>query len=190
MLSQSALGCSKHALEFFKYNWRECFQRLYRGKDTIPNSVENIGEWAFECTGLTEKIPASVKHLGLNPFKGCTGLESIVVDENNANYYSSENCLIEIGRETKTLICGCKNSVIPADIPVIGNYAFYTCADLTEINIPASVTEIGWSAFEGCTGLTKIEIPNSVIIIDCYSFAGCSGLTEITIPDFIKEIGH
>jgi len=159
---------------------------------TIPNSVENIGEWAFEnCTGLTEiKIPASVKHLGLNPFKGCTGLESIVVDENNANYYSSENCLIEIGRETKTLICGCKNSVIPADIPVIGNYAFYTCADLTEINIPASVTEIGWSAFEGCTGLTKIEIPNSVKIIDCYSFAGCSGLTEITIPDFIKEIGH
>ena len=47
----------------------------------IPDSVEKIGDFAFEgCTGLTSiVIPDSVKEIGDNVFCGCTGLTSIVI---------------------------------------------------------------------------------------------------------------
>ena len=32
----------------------------------------------------------------------------------------------------------------------LGDYAFYGCSRLTNLNIPSSVTEIGGAAFEGC----------------------------------------
>lgn len=39
----------------------------------------------------------------------------------------------------------------------IGNYAFYNCSSLTEINIPQGITTIGSCAFDGCSGLTKAK---------------------------------
>ena len=49
----------------------------------IPDSVEKIGDFAFEgCTGLTSiVIPDSVKEIGDNVFCGCTGLTSIVIPD-------------------------------------------------------------------------------------------------------------
>ena len=73
----------------------------------------------------------------------CAVLASITVDEKNPVYHSAGNCLIETA--SKTLIAGCKNSIIPDD---------------------NSVTKIGFSAFDGCSGLTSISIPSGVTDID------------------------
>ena len=126
---------------------------------TLPNNVTNIGNFAFSgCTGLTNiTIPKNVTNIGVRAFDGCTGLTSINVDSQNSQYHSVDNCLIETA--SKTLIAGCKNSVIPDD---------------------GSVTSIGWSAFSGCTGLTSITIPDSVTSIGDSAFLNCDGLTTIT----------
>ena len=52
---------------------------------TIPDSVTNIGESAFEkCTGLTSiTIPDSVTSIGDDVFYGCTGLTSIIFKGTN-----------------------------------------------------------------------------------------------------------
>ena len=138
---------------------------------TIPNSVTSIGDYAFHiCAGLTSvTIPNSVTSIGDGAFEYCSGLEAITVENNNPVYHSAGNCLIET--ESKTLIAGCKNSVIPADgsVTSIGKYAFYWCR-LTSITIPDSVTSIGDYAFSNCTGLTRVTIPNSVTSIGKYAF--------------------
>ena len=158
---------------------------------TIPEGVTKIGSSAFSgCTGLTNiSISESVTSIGWRAFGGCTGLVSIIVKSNNRVYKSSGNCLIE--RDTKTLIFGCKTSVIPADgsVTSIEDYAFSGCTGLTNITIPSSVTEIGFVAFSGCTGLTDITIPSSVTEIGPYAFSGCTGLTRITISEGVTVIG-
>ena len=158
---------------------------------TIPDSVTSIGNGAFYyCSSLTSiTIPDSVTSIGGYAFSGYSSLESITVDKNNSVYHSEGNCLIETA--SKTLIAGCKNSVIPADgsVTIIGGYAFYGCYYLTSITIPDSVASIGDYAFSDCYNLTSITISDSVTSIGDYAFYNCISLISITIPDSITSIG-
>lgn len=133
--------------------------------------VTSIGYSAFSDTGLTSvTIPDSVTSIGYEAFCGCTGLTRITVAKGNTKYHSAGNCLIET--ESKTLIAGCKNSIIPTDDSVtsIGGWAFYNCTELTSVTIPDSVTSIGYSAFRYCTGLTSVTIPDNVTSIGWGAF--------------------
>ena len=167
-------------------------RRINTGSNCFsPDSVTSIGEQAFyDCTGLTSiTIPNSVKSIGNYAFSGCTGLESIIVKSGNAAYHSAGNCLIKTGN--KTVIAGCKNSIIPNDgsVTEIGNSAFSGCVGLSSITIPDSVTWVRDCAFSGCTGLTSVTIGNGVTEIGSDAFSECTGLTSITIPDSVTSIG-
>ena len=124
----------------------------------IPGSVTEIGGSAFEdCISLSSvTIPGSVTSVGNYAFSGCSSLESIIVANDNKVYHSKNNCIIET--ESKTLIAGCKNSIIPSDGSVmkIGDGAFQNCTGLTSVTIPDGVTSIGESAFYGCGKLNDI----------------------------------
>ena len=158
---------------------------------TIPDSVTSIGRCAFlECTELiSAEIGSGVASIGDSAFAGCWSMESISVSDGNNAYHSAGNCLIDKNR--KTLIAGCKNSVIPDDgsVTSIGGRAFCACTSLPSITIPESVTSIGGEAFAGCTGLESIVIPESVTRIEEGTFGGCTGLTSITIPGSVTSIG-
>ena len=170
----------------------------YKYKGTMPSNTSivlkkgtlGIAGSAFEdCTGLTSvTIPDSVTSIGSYAFSYCKGLTSITVAKENTKYHSAGNCLIET--ESKTLIAGCKNSIIPTDgsVTSIGSSAFRGCTGLTSVTIPDSVTSIGGSAFSGCTGLTSVTIPDSVTSIPSYAFYNCTGLTSVTIPNGVKAI--
>src|SRR5699024_1527723 len=136
---------------------------------TIPDSVTSIGEYAF---------------------RGCDTLETITVDSGNSVYHSAGNCLIETA--TKTLIAGCKISVIPDDGSVtrIGNYAYDGCTSLTSVTIPDSVTCIGRNGFAFCASLTSVTIGDGVTSIGGHVFAYCTSLTSVTIGDGVTSIGE
>ena len=190
------------------------FEQCALASIDIPDSVTSIGNHAFKyCSQLESiRIGSGVTSIGDYAFSGCSSLESIVAEEGNAVYHSEGNCLIET--DSKTLIVGCKNSVIPSDgsvtrigdhafalrssltsivipegVTSIGEEAFWYCSSLTSIVIPEGVTSIGDSAFWYCSSLTSIIIPEGVTSIGPSAFGGCSSLTSITIPDSVTSIG-
>ena len=151
-------------------------------------AVTTISNDAFRDSAITSIIiPDSVTNISANTFNGCS-LTSITVAENNSQYHSAGNCLIETA--SRCLIVGCSNSVIPADgsVTEIGSYAFDGRSGLTSIVIPGSVTYIGNNAFFGCSGLTSIVIPNSVKTIKGSAFMDCIGLTSISLPNSVTTI--
>jgi len=119
-----------------------------------------VGDNAFLfCFSLTSaKIGNGVAYLDGRIFQSCP-LTTIQIAEGNAKYYVAGNCVIE--KASKTLVIGCKTSVIPTD---------------------GSVTSIADSAFVNCSGLTEIIIPDSVISIGSYAFSS-SGLTSVTFTN-------
>lgn len=132
-------------------------------------------------------INKNTKSIESGVFAECIGLTSIIVEKNNPIYYSENNCIIE--KSSKKLIAGCRDSVIPNDVKIIGDYAFNNCIGLKSITIPNSVTSIGDSAFDGCSGLTSVTIPDSVTSIGDNAFWGCSGLTIVSIGNSVTSIG-
>lgn len=180
---------------------------------SIPDSIISIGRAAFAGSGLTNiEIPNSVNSIKSQAFQGCKSLTnvslgsgvniienmafsycdtlaSLSVAKGNNTYHSNGNCVIET--ETKKLIIGCENSLIPNDgsVTSIGYEAFSGRHGLTSITIPDSVTIIDTSAFHNCIGLTSVVIGNGVTNIAPRAFADCSELTSITIPNSVTNIG-
>ena len=160
----------------------------------IPASVTRIEDLAFgKCVGLTSiEIPDSTSRIGEWTFCGCPKLTSIVISKNNPNFKSINNCCIS--KNGDELIFGCKNSIIPESVKIIGGWAFSGCSELTSITIPPSVTKIGNRAFERCTELTSIEIPDNVMEIGNEAFLECTKLTSVSIlidkksPEMSKNV--
>ena len=121
-----------------------------------------------------------VTRIGLEAFRVCTGLKSVIIP----------NSVTSIGDSAFYGCTGLKSVTIPDSVTSIGRSAFYGCTGLKSATIPNSVTSIGESAFEGYTGLTNVTIPNSVTSIGNYAFYNCTGLTSITIPDSVTSIGR
>ena len=87
----------------------------------------------------------------------------------NTIYHVKDNCLIET--KSKTLIKGCKNSVIPCDGSVkhIGDNAFCVCR-MQSIIIPDSVVSIGAEAFSG-SHCETVTFPESIEKISAEVFS-------------------
>ncbi len=155
---------------------------------TLSDTVEHIGEFTFCLCALTEiYIPASVTSIQRETFDYCNSITKIVVAPENPKYHVAGNCLIET--ETKMLLRGTVNSVIPTDGSVtwFGNYSFSGIKDLTKIIIPDCITVIGGQAFMG-SGLTEIVIPDSVTLLANDAFWGCANLASVTLPNSITEL--
>lgn len=182
-------------------------------KIIIPNSVTSIDEYAFSdcdnlgsiilsenlttigsnsfsyCLGLKSiTIPKSVLSIGDGAFSCCENIESIVVDSENSKYDSRNNCNAIIETYRNRLILGCKTTVIPQNINMIGPYAFACCSDLKDLYIPNSVRYIEYGAFQGCNGFRTFNIGDNVEHIGSGAFSECEALLSITIPSTVKTI--
>ena len=143
-----------------------CYENKTIKKVIIPDSVEEIGSYAFvgcaslekielptnltvisdeafnKCTALEYiDIPASVTWIGSSAFEGCTKLNSVNIENNEKN-------------ELK-----------------IYNHVFSGCQNLTELLLPERVTYLGIEFVSG-TGITSIVIPKDLKGADGYELYG------------------
>lgn len=128
----------------------------YRGKDEkviIPDGVKIIGEHSLSRKVVKIYLPGSVEKLEKDAFDYAEYLEEIEVADDNHYLYSRGDCLIE--RETKKLIMGTRNSIIPSDgsVTSIAEGAFYGI-DSARFFIPKCITTIESRAFGGNTEVT------------------------------------
>lgn len=201
---------------------------------TIPGSVVDIGNNAFEgceklekvaftnpdgannnllirlsafkdCTKLTDvEIPARVKQIVGNIFKGCTSLMEIKVNANNPYYFAQDGvlfgpALVEYSPkydDNYVLLAypaGCQGAYsIPSTvhgktIDQVWTSGFEGAVGLTDITIPASIGRLGTAAFEN-TGLTHVTIPDTVQQVDPAVFQNCTKLVSVKLPAGLAEI--
>ena len=136
---------------------------------TLNEGVELIGTWAFCYSAITSvSIPRSVKEIGINPFGACYNLVSIQVESGNPYYDSRGNCNAIIETAKNKLITGCKYTVIPEDVSIIGEKSFNNVAE--DLVIPNQVTIIGKEAFANSNNLTTLTIGKNVSFIGAKNF--------------------
>lgn len=76
------------------------------------------------------------------------------------------------------------------NVTSIGDHAFGSCMELTNITIPSGVTTIEYATFMQCVKLANVTLPDGLTSIGEYAFAACFGLTSISIPASVTTIGE
>ena len=115
---------------------------------------------------------------------GCTGYpESIVIPEtyNGAKVSYVYRHAFEYHSQLKSV-------TLPDTVNLIGEYAFYCCSQLSEINFPSSLTGIEQCAFSK-SGLTKAVFSYGINKIGASAFNRCQDLSYIYLPKSITFIG-
>ena len=138
---------------------------------SIPNSVTDIGEYAFYDCGNDMDVNIS-------------SLEAwcrIRFGDPYACPLSSAKILYLNEVEVKDL-------TIPDGVDLIASFAFFQCRSIVSLTIPSSVKSIGSSAFEDCVGLTSVVFSRGLTLISGSAFEGCTGLSSITIPSTVTSI--
>lgn len=182
----------------------------------FPKALTTIGDQAFfACYGLTElTIPATVTDLGVGVWAACTSLSAVSVAEENPNYSAVDGVLYTKDGKTLKIYPYAKagtefimpetvetaeaysfyystlTTVTPsAALRVIGDYAFYNCANLTAIPAGTALEEIGDYGFYSCESLPNLDLPDSMESVGDYAFAWCTGATSANLGNGLKTAG-
>lgn len=74
-------------------------------------------------------------------------------------------------------------------VVAIGDFAFYNCRTLSEVNIQGDVKSIGEYAFARCDGISDIALPDSVETVGEYAFENCTALNKVAVSENLTDIG-
>ncbi len=151
-----------------------CFPAGSQLKDyKIPNGITRIADYACSDIKSLESVelPITLSEIGHSAFY-LSGIKRITFQEPSK---SSLNVIGEYAFAASWL-----TSIELPSVKVftrIPDYAFYRCANLSEITIPEGVTEIGYKAFEN-SGVITVHLPSTLKKLGNRSFAGCSKLRK------------
>ena len=139
----------------------------------IPDSVKEIGDFAFFGCGYAEVNPADNQLYAY-------GIDKIVIGDG----------LEKVGTEAFAQCQSVVTLEIGDGLTEIGDYMFFKCISLQEITFGANVQKIDNRAFYGCTSLTSVTIPDTVTTIERYAFYKCENLETLNLGRGVETIGR
>ena len=82
-----------------------------------------------------------------------------------------------------------KKITVREGITTIGGYAFYKCAECTQVDLPESLTSIGRFSFDSAKKLETLSMPSSLTTIGPGAF-NFTGLRNLVIPKSVTSTGR
>lgn len=180
----------------------------------IPDGVKFINDYAFYNNGGLEsiEIPNSVEDIGKYAFSLCYNLRNVIIN--------SESSLKILDNNSFSMCYELAQMPFPSSLERIRDNSFRDCHSLTDVVIPKSVVYIGINVFGGCNSLSSIIVDEGNVVytsldnsnaivhldtliagckttiildgikfIDDYAFYNNDSLNYIEIPNSVKGIG-
>ncbi len=120
---------------------------------TIPSTVEVIGESAFQESGINSIImPYGVKTIGIDAFRLCESLESVVISD---SVEKVSGCAFNACRNLKSAIVGDR-------VKEIGIGAFMGCGNIQTVVLPTSLKAVGQMVFNWCSSLKNLKYKGTI----------------------------
>jgi|GEM_PF-2790198 len=166
-ISNNAFDCGD------KFEASNALSKKYFGHVTLPDTLIEIGEYAFDSSAIYGEIviPESVTKIGKYAFRNCVGLDTVAFPSSFDTV--PEGCFY-----------GCKALVefkTEGDIKTFKSNAFRDCQSLLYITISEEVLSIEGSAFYNCYCLAgELNFP-VITTLGGSAFANCYFITGVTI---------
>lgn len=116
---------------------------------SLPNTIEEIGENAFDGCNSLEKITLSerITEIPKYCFARCENLKNIDIPAS-----------IKVIKEGAFQYCGVKELNMPNGVVEIGDFAFSDTKNLEKINIPDACEKMGLAIFRNSPKLNNLQI--------------------------------
>ena len=137
-----------------------CMGALAGNNGTIGDNLK----WAFADGTLTISGTGEMEH----------------ADGNSGYAWGTDNNTLD-----RSLI---KKVVVEEGVTSLGEYIFWDCLSLTEVNLPNSLTTLRKECFKHCTALKSITLPDNISMIDESAFEECNALETVIFPKSLKEV--
>ena len=170
------------------------------GEVVLPNSVTEIGAYAFAASNVTKlTVSSALTTIGVGAFSEAkmtaidwNGAQVTEIPDNAFN--SAMITAIELPESvTKLGAYAFANSAINAfkadGLTEIGNNAFDSCIALREIKLSETLVRMGNSVFSKCANLETVEIP-SLSELGFYTFNGASSLKKVVFGANVSTTGE
>lgn len=77
---------------------------------------------------------------------------------------------------------------LPETLREVGEYAFYQCEALENLNIAEGLVKTNKYSFGRCTSLTEVKLPTTLQVLGDQVFGGCTSLKKVFIPKGIQDV--
>lgn len=78
--------------------------------------------------------------------------------------------------------------VVEDGITFVGDWAFSSCENLTDVVLAGTIEMLGVQCFSACTSLAFVAVPKGVQVIGAKAFRLCTALAEVYLPVTLTNI--
>ena len=173
-------------------------------KDTIMDDgnsymVMSVSSHAFENMYLVTSVtmPESIDEIGTCAFKGCSGLQTVILRESE----SGARTVISDEGENNSSRSKVRQAML-FSTEKVGDSAFEDCISLTWVRLSSRIKKIGNRAFANCQSLKSVsfvaDIQNASVLVPSSApssfgtevFAGCRGIEMVYVDRWTNAINE